>query len=113
VDWKQKEAAERRRGIAAVAQWAENAGKDTRDGFPEWCWDTGRTDDHAAAHDAWLTSPARIERWAERNGIFVGRGFAKWYLETGRIDTFTEAYEEYRALRAAEITEDRARRADA
>ena len=113
MDWKQKEAAERRRGIAAVAQWAENADKDTRDGFPEWCWDTGREDDYAAAHAVWLTSPARIERWAERNGIFVGRAFAGWYLAEGRTDTFTEAYEVYRSLRHAEVETSRARRADA
>lgn len=34
MDFKQKE--------AAIRRWAENAGKDARDGFPEWCWDTGR-----------------------------------------------------------------------
>jgi hypothetical protein len=103
VDWKQKEAAERRQGIAAIRQWAGAAGKDTRDGFPEWCWDTGRENDCAAAHALWMASPARIEQWAERNGIFIGKGFARWYLENKRTDTFAEAYEVYRAMVLAEV----------
>lgn len=74
----------------------EAAGKDTRDGFPEWCWDTGREDDPAAAHATWLASPARIERWAERNGIFIGKGFARWFLAEQRTDTYAAAYEVYR-----------------
>lgn len=98
MDFKQKEAAERRRGIAEIRQWAESVGKDVGDGFPEWCWDTGREDDRAAAHAVWLTSPARIERWAERSGIFIGKGFTKWYLENECTDSFAEAYEEYRAM---------------
>lgn len=96
MDFKQKEAAERKKGVAAIRRWVENAGKDTRDGFPEWCWDTGRENDPAAAHAVWLTSPARIEQWAERNGIFIGKGFARWYLEEQRTDTYAEAYEVYR-----------------
>lgn len=102
MSYKDKEAAERRQGIAAVRQWAGAAGKDTEDGFPEWCWDTGRENDCATAHDLWLTSPARIERWAERHGIFIGKGFARWYLAEQRTDTFAEAYEEYRAMVLAE-----------
>lgn len=113
MDYFQKEAAERKRGIETARRWAEGAGKDTRDGFPEWCWDTGRESDYAAAHEAWLVSPARIERWAERSGIFVGRGFARWYLAEGRTDTFAEAYEVYRAMLHAEIEADRKRRAGA
>lgn len=102
MDWKQKEAAKRWQGIDAIKQWAGAAGKDTTDGFPEWCWDTGRENDCAAAHEVWLTSPARIERWAERNGIYVGKGFARWYLAEQRTDTFAEAYEVYRAMVHAE-----------
>lgn len=111
--WKEKEAAERQRDIDAARRWAENAGKNSRDGFPEWCGNTGRAGDYAAAHETWLSSPARIERWAERAGIFVGRGFARWYLAEGRTDTFAEAYGVYRAMLLAEIEADRKRRADA
>lgn len=111
--WKEKEAAERQRDIDAARRWAANAGKNSRDGFPEWCGDPKWRGGYAAAHEAWLTSPARIERWAERSGIFVGRGFARWYLAEGRTDTFAEAYEVYRAMLNAEIEADRKRRADA
>lgn len=106
----QREADARKRGIAAARQWAENAGKEAYDGFPEWCWDTGREGDYAAAHETWLTSSARIEWWAERQGIYVGRGFARWYLAEGRTDSFAEAYEVYRVVLLAEIEADRKRR---
>ncbi|WP_086559899.1 hypothetical protein [Streptomyces africanus] len=111
MDWRHKETAERSKRIAAARQWAECAGKEARDGFPEWYEDTGRADRYTDAYAAWLASPARIERWAERSGIFVGKGFAKWYLGTERTDTFAEAYEVYRDMLHAEIAEDRARRA--
>lgn len=99
----QKQAAERHRGVDAARRWAESNGHDSRDGFPEWCWDTGREGDYAAAHETWMSSPARIERWAERHGIFVGKAFAGWYIAEGRSDAFADAYREYRALRAAEL----------
>jgi hypothetical protein len=112
VDWKQKEAAERRKRIAAARQWETAQGKPNA-GFSEWYEDTGREDDYAAAYAAWLISPAKIERWAERNGIFVGRGFARWYIETERTDPYAEAYEEYRDMRHADVQAGRERRADA
>jgi len=112
MDYFQKEAAERKRGIEAARQWAEDTGKNSRDGFPEWCWDTGRESDYAAAHETWLASPARIEWWAERQGIYVGKGFARWYLAEGRTDSFAQAYEVYRAMLLAEIAADKERRAE-
>jgi hypothetical protein len=113
MDYFQKEAAERQRDIDAARRWAEGAGKNTRDGFPEWCGNTGRNGDYAAAHAVWLTSPARIERWAERSGIFVGKGFARWYLGEGRTDTFADAYEIYRAMVHAEAEAARVQRTEA
>ncbi|WP_030248200.1 hypothetical protein [Streptomyces sp. NRRL S-455] len=100
MDWKQKEAAERNKRIAAARQWETAQGKPDA-GFPKWYEDTGRTDSYAEAYAAWLVSPAKIERWAERSGIFVGRGFARWYIETDRTDSYADAYEIYRERRAA------------
>lgn len=97
MNWQQRENAERNRRIAAARKWAEDAGKDGRNGFPEWYGDTGHEDPYEAAYAAWTVSPARIERWAERNGIYIGRGFARWYLAAGRTDFFADAYEVYRA----------------
>lgn len=105
----QKQTAERHRGVDAARRWAEANGRDSRDGFPEWCWDTGREDDYAAAHEAWMSSPARIEWWAERHGIFVGKGFARWYIAEKRSDTFADAYEVYRELLHTEAEADRKR----
>lgn len=98
MSYVQRQTAERYRGVDAARRWAEANGHDSHDGFPEWCWDTGRDDDHAAAYGVWMASPARIERWAERHGVFVGKGFARWYLEEQRTGPFAEAYREYRAL---------------
>lgn len=112
MDFKQKEAAERRKRIAAARQWETAQGKPDA-GFPEWYEDTGRTDDYAAAYAAWLVSPGKIERWAERNGIFIGKGFARWYIDTDRTDPYADAYEVYRTMVLSEAEAARVqRRAD-
>lgn len=110
----QREAAERKRRIAAARTWTETAGREDQ-GFSEWYSDSGQDlsgVSYADAYEAWLTSPARIEWWAERQRIYVGRGFARWYLAEGRTDSYAEAYEVYRALLHAEIAADQERRAE-
>jgi len=97
MDWKQKEAVERRKIETGARAWAQ-ARRIDNDGFATWYADSWREDEYATAYAEWLGTPDRIEWWAERNGIFVGRGFSRWYFRENRTDPYEEAYSVYKAL---------------
>lgn len=101
MDYRQKEAAERKQRVAMIREWAEREHPNEGYGFAEWYEDTGRDDDYAAAYTVWLASADRVHWWAVMpGGVFepTATAFARWYVVTGRTDAYWDAYRAYRAL---------------